>query len=100
MINPQLNNITFIKEEYNLYARHFKLQIVGLAGQRRIKQAKILVVGAGGLGCPAMLYLAIAGIGYIGIIDDDSVNVSNLNRQILYNQSNINKKKSYLQNLN
>jgi adenylyltransferase/sulfurtransferase len=66
------------------YARHLTLPEVGPEGQRLLNEASILVVGAGGLGSPALLYLAAAGIGRIGVIDDDSVNLSNLQRQVLH----------------
>lgn len=94
MINPKLNNIHLLTNEYTLYANHLKLQHFGLEGQKRLKQAKVLIIGAGGLGCPAILYLVIAGTGCIGIVDDDYIDISNLNRQILYNMSSINKDKA------
>nr|YP_009391320.1 Molybdopterin biosynthesis protein [Dipterocladia arabiensis]ARW59464.1 Molybdopterin biosynthesis protein [Dipterocladia arabiensis] len=93
MINPKLNNIYLCKDEYILYARQFKLQNCGIEGQKRLKESKILIIGAGGLGCPAMLYLVIAGTGCIGILDNDYIDMSNLNRQILYNMSTINTNK-------
>lgn len=93
MFDPKVNIVKLTNEEYILYAKHLIINQVGLNGQKRLKKAKILVVGAGGIGCPTMLYLASCGIGYIGVIDDDSINMSNLNRQILYNISDINKDK-------
>ena len=71
------------------YARHLTLPEVGPGGQRLLTEASILVVGAGGLGSPALLYLAAAGIGRIGIIDDDSVDLSNLQRQVLHSTSSV-----------
>ncbi len=71
-------------EQSARYARHLTLPEVGLEGQRLLSEASILVVGAGGLGSPALLYLAAAGIGRIGVIDDDSVDLSNLQRQVLH----------------
>lgn len=79
----------FSPEELQRYARHIVLREVGGTGQRRMKAAKVLVVGAGGLGSPALLYLAAAGVGTIGVIDDDTVSVSNLQRQILHADSRI-----------
>lgn len=71
-------------EEKERYSRHILLKEIGEAGQEKIKQAKVLVIGAGGLGSPILLYLAASGIGTIGIMDDDVVSESNLQRQILY----------------
>jgi molybdopterin/thiamine biosynthesis adenylyltransferase len=70
--------------ELDRYARHIVLREIGGPGQRRLNDAKVLVVGAGGLGSPALLYLAAAGVGTIGVIDDDTVSVSNLQRQIVH----------------
>jgi adenylyltransferase/sulfurtransferase len=74
----------FTAAEQLRYARQLVLPEIGREGQQRLKQARVLVVGAGGLGSPALLYLAAAGIGYIGIIDPDAVDETNLQRQILY----------------
>ncbi|WP_272149868.1 molybdopterin-synthase adenylyltransferase MoeB [Tenacibaculum aiptasiae] len=74
----------FTKEEQKQYNRHLILDKIGLEGQLKLKQAKVLVIGAGGLGCPVLQYLTAAGVGTIGIIDDDVVDQSNLQRQILY----------------
>ena len=76
-------------KEKNRYNRHLILDKVGEAGQLKLKQAKVLVVGAGGLGCPVLQYLAAAGVGTIGIIDNDKVDESNLQRQVLYNTEDI-----------
>jgi molybdopterin/thiamine biosynthesis adenylyltransferase len=75
--------------ELERYARHIVLREVGGMGQRRLKEAKVLVVGAGGLGSPALLYLAAAGVGTIGVIDDDTVSVSNLQRQVIHSDARI-----------
>lgn len=75
---------TFSGEELERYARHITLREVGGPGQKKLKQAKVLVVGAGGLGSPVLLYLAAAGVGRIGIIDHDEVDLSNLQRQIIH----------------
>lgn len=76
-------------EEYKRYSRHILLSEIGQEGQEKLKAAKVLVIGAGGLGCPSLLYLAAAGVGTIGIIDHDTVDFSNLQRQILYKESDI-----------
>lgn len=72
------------EEEKVRYSRHLLLEEVGEAGQEKLLQAKVLVVGAGGLGSPVLLYLAAAGIGTLGIMDDDTISESNLQRQVLY----------------
>ncbi len=81
-------------DEYKRYSKQTALAEVGLGGQQKLKAAKVLVVGAGGLGCPALLYLASAGIGTIGIADGDLVEVSNLPRQILFGNESVGKKKT------
>ncbi|WP_421692989.1 HesA/MoeB/ThiF family protein [Aestuariivirga sp.] len=76
-------------DEVERYARHLVLHEVGGPGQNRLKESKVLVVGAGGLGAPLLYYLAAAGIGTIGIVDDDRVSLSNLQRQIIHTTSRI-----------
>ncbi|WP_372811553.1 HesA/MoeB/ThiF family protein, partial [Pseudoalteromonas nigrifaciens] len=75
------------------YSRHILLKEVGLAGQLKLKSASVAVVGAGGLGSPALLYLAAAGIGKLILIDDDAVELSNLQRQVLYKVNHLGQKK-------
>lgn len=79
----------FNETELNRYARHIMLREIGGAGQRALKDARVLVIGAGGLGSPALLYLAASGVGTIGIIDDDLVEGSNLQRQIIHTDARI-----------
>lgn len=79
----------FTGTELDRYARHIVLREIGGPGQKRLKNAKVLVIGAGGLGSPSLLYLAAAGIGTIGVIDGDMVDMSNLQRQIIHRDSDI-----------
>ncbi|EMY33103.1 thiazole biosynthesis adenylyltransferase ThiF [Arthrobacter crystallopoietes BAB-32] len=81
-------------EEMQRYSRHLIIPEVGLTGQLRLKNAKALVIGAGGLGSPAMLYLAAAGVGTIGIIDDDVVEASNLQRQVIHGVGDLGRSKA------
>ncbi|MEM6945978.1 MAG: molybdopterin-synthase adenylyltransferase MoeB [Pseudomonadota bacterium] len=81
-------------DELERYARHIVLHEIGGPGQQRLKAAHAVVVGAGGLGCPALLYLAAAGVGQITIIDDDMVSLSNLQRQVLYATSEVGRPKA------
>ncbi|MFC4636332.1 ThiF family adenylyltransferase [Dokdonia ponticola] len=80
----------------NRYSRHTQLPEIGHEGQERLTQAKVLVVGAGGLGCPALQYLTAAGIGSIGIVDFDTVSLSNLQRQVLYREKDLGKNKALI----
>ena len=73
------------------YSKQIILKKIGIIGQKKISSAKILVVGVGGLGCPLILYLANTGVGNIGLIDNDKVDPSNLNRQVIFNSSDIGK---------
>ncbi|HEY3258844.1 MAG TPA: adenylyltransferase/sulfurtransferase MoeZ [Pseudonocardiaceae bacterium] len=82
------------REEVARYSRHLIIPDVGMDGQKRLKNAKVLVVGAGGLGSPALLYLAAAGVGTLGIVDFDVVDQSNLQRQIIHGQSDIGRPKA------
>ena len=83
----------FTTEQLHRYSRHIILKEVGVEGQLRLNQARVLVVGAGGLGSPVALYLAAAGVGTIGIVDDDVVELSNLQRQIIHATSDVGRHK-------
>ncbi|MCA1225157.1 adenylyltransferase/sulfurtransferase MoeZ [Saccharopolyspora sp. 6M] len=82
------------KEEVARYSRHLIIPDVGMDGQKRLKNAKVLVIGAGGLGSPALLYLAAAGVGTIGIVEFDAVDESNLHRQVIHGQSDLGRPKA------
>ena len=81
-------------DEVRRYSRHLIIPDVGMTGQKRLKNARVLVIGAGGLGSPAMMYLAAAGVGTIGVVDFDVVDESNLQRQIIHGQSDIGRSKA------
>lgn len=81
-------------EQVNRYSRHIIMPQVGPAGQRKLMETKVLIVGAGGLGGPAALYLALAGVGTIGIVDFDIVDLSNLQRQVLHQNDDVGRKKT------
>jgi molybdopterin/thiamine biosynthesis adenylyltransferase/rhodanese-related sulfurtransferase len=76
------------------YSRHLLIPQVGLAGQKKLAASRVLCVGAGGLGCAALQYLAAAGVGLIGIIDDDSVDITNLQRQVLFTTADVGRRKA------
>src|ERR1700754_3248389 len=80
-------------DELGRYARHIVLREVGGPGQTALKEAPVLVSGAGGLGAPALMYLAAAGVGTLGVVDDDIVSLSNLQRQIIHSTSDIGRRK-------
>jgi sulfur-carrier protein adenylyltransferase/sulfurtransferase len=84
---------TFSRDELRRYSRHLLLPEVGVSGQRKLRRAKVLLVGAGGLGSPTALYLAAAGVGEIGIVDFDAVDLSNLQRQVLYTTADVGRPK-------
>ena len=81
-------------EEIQRYSRHLLLPEVGVTGQQKLKSLQVLVIGAGGLGCPVLLYLAAAGVGHLGIVDDDKVDLSNLQRQVLFSVADVGKSKA------
>lgn len=82
------------RQEVARYSRHLIIPDLGVVGQKRLKNAKVLVIGAGGLGSPALLYLAAAGVGTIGVVEFDVVDESNLQRQIIHGQSDIGRSKA------
>ena len=86
---PPVYQELFTETELDRYARHIVLRELGGPGQRRLKKARVLVIGAGGLGSPALQYLAAAGIGTIGVIDDDQIENANLQRQVIHPDKNI-----------
>ena len=83
----------FTKQELERYSRHLILPQFTIEGQRKLKEAKVLVIGSGGLGSPLLLYLAAAGVGKIGIVDNDTVDESNLQRQVLFGMKDVGKSK-------
>tara|TARA_Y100000590_G_scaffold342665_1_gene391335 strand:- start:1263 stop:2024 length:762 start_codon:yes stop_codon:yes gene_type:complete len=84
----------FSKNQINRYSRQIILKKIGVVGQKKLLKSRVLIVGAGGLGSPIAIYLAALGVGKIGIIDKDYVEISNLSRQIIFNTSDIKKSKS------
>ncbi len=85
--------MAFTNEQLERYSRHIILKEIGVKGQKKLLNAKVLIIGAGGLGAPAALYLAAAGVGIIGIADADVVDLSNLQRQVIHTTEDIGKKK-------
>ena len=85
--------MAFTNEQLERYSRHIILKEIGGKGQKKLLNAKVLIIGAGGLGAPAALYLAAAGVGTIGIADADSVDLSNLQRQVIHTTSDIGRPK-------
>src|SRR5690242_12779129 len=81
-------------DEVRRYSRHLIIPDVGMDGQKRLKNARVLVIGAGGLGSPALLYLAAAGVGTIGLVEFDEVDESNLQRQVIHGQSDVGRPKA------
>lgn len=93
-INDVYKDITFANDEIKRYGRHLIMPEVTLEGQKKLKAAKILCIGTGGLGSPLLAYLTAAGIGNIGLVDFDTVDYSNLHRQIIHKTKNTNRPKS------
>ena len=85
--------MAFTNEQFERYSRHIILQEVGVKGQKKLLNASVLIIGAGGLGAPAALYLAAAGVGTIGIVDADEVDLSNLQRQVIHTTNDVGKAK-------
>jgi molybdopterin-synthase adenylyltransferase len=92
-LRAPITELDFSEEEIRRYSRHIVLPEVGGTGQKRINRAGVLIVGAGGLGSPVAYYLAAAGVGKIGIVDNDVVDLSNLQRQILHTTADVERKK-------
>jgi molybdopterin/thiamine biosynthesis adenylyltransferase/rhodanese-related sulfurtransferase len=90
---PVVKDVALSADQIQRYSRHFLLPQVGDKGQRRLLRAKVLLIGAGGLGSPAALYLAAAGVGTLGLMDGDVVDVTNLQRQILHTTADVGKPK-------
>ena len=88
----------FTKKQIDRYSRQIILKKIGVVGQKKLLKSNVLIVGAGGLGSPISIYLAALGIGKIGIIDKDSVEISNLSRQIIFSTNDLKKEKSYIAN--
>jgi len=86
--------VTLAPEETRRYARHLMLKGMGGAGQQKLKAARVLVIGAGGLGSPAIAYLAAAGVGTLGVVDDDTVALSNLQRQVVHGNADLGRGKA------
>jgi adenylyltransferase/sulfurtransferase len=89
-----MSNVTFSKEELERYSRHLIIPEFNIEGQRRLKSARVLVVGTGGLGAPLLQYLTAAGVGTIGVVDFDTVDASNLQRQVLFTLDDVGRPKA------
>ena len=84
-------NLNF--KDFKRFEKQIILKKIGISGQKKIKNSKVLIIGIGGLGCPLLTYLASSGVGKIGVVDHDKIELGNLNRQILFNSSDIGKYK-------
>ena len=80
-------------KEFKRYEKQTILKQIGVSGQRKISKSRVMIIGMGGLGCPLLTYLSASGVGLIGIVDHDKVEISNLNRQTLYNFKDLGKSK-------
>mgnify|MGYP001180281732 FL=1 len=98
MVRQALNSskMKLNKSEFKRFSKQIILKNIGIAGQKKIFSSKVLVIGAGGLGCPLILYLVNSGVGHIGIADHDKVEISNLNRQVLFTPSDLGKNKALM----
>jgi len=93
LLGHRADFISLTPQEVQRYSRHLIMPEVGMEGQKRLKAASVLLIGAGGLGSPLGLYLAAAGVGRIGLVDFDAVDYSNLQRQVLHDTANVGKPK-------
>src|SRR5476649_1008977 len=93
-INQVYQGIALSHEEIRRYGRHLIMPEVTLEGQQKLKPARVIVIGTGGLGAPILAYLAAAGVGQIGVVDFDKVDLSNLHRQIIHKTGNVGKAKT------
>lgn len=93
MVRAMTTALPLSDEELERYARHIVLPEIGGAGQQKLKRARVLVIGAGGLGAPVLEYLAAAGVGTLGIVDDDTVSLSNLQRQVIHGTDSLGRMK-------
>ena len=93
-INKVYKDVTFTNDEIRRYGRHLIMPEVTLEGQQKLKAARVIVIGTGGLGAPILAYLAAAGVGHIGVVDFDTVDLSNLHRQIIHKTGNVGKAKT------
>ena len=91
-----MKKVSIKSQDYNRYYKQLILKKIGVVGQKKTFNSKVLIIGAGGLGCPLILYLAYSGIGHLGIVDHDKIESSNLSRQILFTEKDIGKYKSII----
>ena len=96
LAQQELNVMQFTNDQIQRYARQISLKKIGVKGQKKLLSSKVLIVGAGGLGSPIAIYLAALGIGNIGVVDNDKIEISNLHRQILFETQDIKKNKTLI----